>query len=107
MYKHYKYGYYISDKDEVKRIRNGKEEKVKVFISKSGYKYFHIFHNKENIFIHKAVANLFVPKVKTKHIIDHINRTRTDNNKDNLRCVTIQENNLNTSRNKKNKEKEN
>ena len=52
------------------------------------------------------MANLFVPTIKGKNIIDHINRDRTENRKTNLRWVTIQQNNLNTLRNQKNKQKQ-
>ena len=95
MYKHYKNGYYVSDKGKIKRLRNGKKKDVKIFTSKSGYQYFHIFSSNENIFIHKVVANLFIPKIKGKWIIDHINRVKTDNKVENLRWVNNSENMLN------------
>ena len=79
MYKHYKNGYYVSNKGKVKRVRKGKKYDVKIFKGRCGYLFFHIFGCDENIFIHKAVAELFIPKIKGKWIIDNINRNREDN----------------------------
>lgn len=39
MYKHYKNGYYISNKGKIKRIRKGKEVKLDLYES-HGYYYF-------------------------------------------------------------------
>jgi hypothetical protein len=99
MYKHYQYGYYVSNKGKIKRLRNGKKCDVKIFIGKCGYKFFYMFHNKENVFVHKAVAKLFIPKIKGKWIIDHINRNKLDNEVKNLRWVTHKENMNNRSDN--------
>lgn len=44
------------------------------------------------IFIHRAVAELFVPNPENKSCVDHINTIRTDNRADNLRWVTQKEN---------------
>ena len=98
MYKHYKYGYYVSDKGKVKRVRNSKKESVKIFKGNCGYNFFYMYPSKENVFIHKAVACLFIPRVKNKHIIDHINRDKTDNRVENLRWVNHSENMINRAK---------
>ena len=92
VYKHYKAGYYVSDKGKVKRLRNGKKCEVKILTSKAGYLYFHMFSCKENVFIHKAVAHLFLEKIQGKWIIDHIDRNKQNNNIQNLRYVNHSEN---------------
>ena len=43
-------------------------------------------------FIHRAVAELFVPNPENKPVIDHINTDRLDNRAENLRWVTTKEN---------------
>ena len=43
-------------------------------------------------FIHRAVAELFIPNPENKPHIDHINTIRTDNRAENLRWVTAKEN---------------
>ena len=46
-------------------------------------------------YIHRAVAELFVPNPENKPYIDHINTVTTDNRAENLRWVTQAENNRN------------
>ena len=98
MYKHYKNGFYINDKGKVKRLRNDKAMKVDIYTSSKGYKYFILFNsrNKEKVYIHRAVAKLFIPNNdKSKYIVDHINRNKTDNQVSNLRWVNHSENMIN------------
>ena len=46
-------------------------------------------------FIHRAVAELFVPNPENKPVVDHINTDYSDNRACNLRWVTQKENNNN------------
>ena len=55
-----------------------------VSLSKNGIKY--------NAVIHRLVAAAFIPNPENKPCIDHIDGNRTNNHADNLRWVTVKEN---------------
>ena len=46
---------------------------------------------------HRIIAQQFIPNPENKPFIDHINRIRTDNRINNLRWVSVSENNSNKS----------
>ena len=53
------------------------------------------YPSKAGFFIHRAVAELYIPNPDNKPDIDHIDTDRTNNNVYNLRWVTQAENNRN------------
>ena len=50
---------------------------------------------RKSCFIHRLVAEAFIPNPENKPCVDHIDGGRTNNNLTNLRWVTIKENNNN------------
>lgn len=57
---------------------------LNVILSKNG--------NHKNFYIHRLVAEAFIPNLENKEEVDHINTNKYDNNVDNLRWVTRCEN---------------
>lgn len=64
----------------------------------SGYLYFN------HIYVHRAVAELFIPNPDNKLQVDHIDTNKLNNRVDNLRWVTQSENNRNPITHQKMKE---
>ncbi len=75
--------YEVSDQGNVKI--NGKL----VDFSKYTKKDYYIIGG---FYVHRAVAELFIPNPENKQYIDHINTNKHDNRKENLRWVTNKEN---------------
>lgn len=100
--KGYEEEYMISDDGQVKAMPKKcgncyRGEKVlKTFYDKYGYKIITLRKNKEQktMFVHRLVAQAFVPNPENLPVVDHINTITDDNRKENLRWVT-QEGNLN------------
>lgn len=67
---------------------------------KDNHGYYHVGLNRDGKEttrrIHRLVAQAFIPNIRGKPFIDHINTIRTDNRVENLRWVTPKENNENT-----------
>ena len=56
--------------------------------------------------VHRIIAVAYIPNPDNKPFVDHINQNKSDNSIDNLRWVSIMENNQNVSVYKTNKLKE-
>lgn len=79
------------------RVRNKKARLVTIQFDKDGYCVVKLFHkgNKPKRFVHRLVAEAFIPNLENKKTVDHIDRNKTNNNVDNLRWATHSEQNMN------------
>lgn len=92
--------YYISNHGNCKKVlENGNETSVNCPISNSGYRRFRVKRNSKNInmTIHCLVASNFIGDRPDNLVVDHIDRNKLNNNVNNLRYVTVTENNRNRS----------
>ena len=76
---------------EVSNLGNVKRNGKLVDLSKSKRKYYSI----GSFYVHRAVAELFIPNPKNKSQVDHINTNTHDNRAVNLRWCTPKENSNN------------
>lgn len=67
---------------------------MKLDISRAGYHSVRLYKEREysHPYVHRLVAQAFIPNPDNKEQVDHINTIRTDNNVENLRWVTVTEN---------------
>ena len=82
-----RYGHRVWEVSNLGRVRlNGEIVEPHIYCG-----YYAIGHVK----IHRAVAKLFIPNPENKPCVDHINTNTLDNRVENLRWVTVKENNNN------------
>lgn len=71
-----------------------KQEKIlKTCLNSSGYKTISL--DNKRFYIHRLVAQAFLPNPENKPVIDHIDTNKENNSIENLRWVTYSENNNN------------
>ncbi len=71
-------------------------EKISFGANSYGYLRYGLFGNiRKDEYIHRMVAEAFLPNPENKPFIDHINTIRNDNRVENLRWVTAKENTRN------------
>lgn len=100
--KNYEDSYMVSNTGKIKSIKSNKEV-FKRRISKSvgnkdGYIKCRLFKKgikPKQYYLHKLIAEVFIPNPESKPQVDHINGDSLDNNVYNLRWVTQKENNTN------------
>jgi hypothetical protein len=83
--------YQISENGEVYNKITGRELKHK--LGNRGYYYVGL--NSKNVRIHRILAQIFIPNLKNKDCVDHIDRDKLNNNLNNLRWVSHRENMIN------------
>lgn len=77
------------------RVKNGKTGKIlKPRLSEWGYEQVCLYKQGNNwLYVHKLVADAFIPNPDKKPRVNHINGKKTDNHQENLEWVTVSENN--------------
>lgn len=97
-------GYYVSNLGNVKRLlKTGEFRQLRPCItSGTGYKYIQIYNDgkRKNIKVHYMVAKCFYGERPPFMVIDHIDRNRQNNVKENLRYVSYSDNAKNIEKKK-------
>jgi len=76
---------------------NGK--KLNVNINSQGY--YRVVINKKTYRLHRLIAEKYIPNLKLKPIVDHINGVKSDNRVVNLQWLTYSENSIKAYHNNK------
>ena len=84
--------YEVSNTGKARKI-NGKL--LKQYINKGGYPKVSLYRNGKgrDTFVHRMVAEAFIPNPRGVKMVNHIDECKTNNNVDNLEWVTPHENN--------------
>ncbi len=95
--------YSVSNHGNVKNIKTNTI--LKGGLTHDNYHHISLLDNKgkrKSWRVHRLIADAFIENPDNKPCVDHIDRNRTNNNINNLRWSTIQENNFNKTKSKKN-----
>ena len=84
--------YEVSTLGNVRRMKDGKI--LKKYTQKSGYEAVYLKKNGwvSAVMVHRLVAETFLPRIKDKEYVDHINTIRNDNRLENLRWASPYDN---------------
>jgi hypothetical protein len=90
--------YEISDLGNVRNIKKG--TCMKLITDKNGYKQVHLFNKGKNkmLYVHRLVANAFIPNTLNKPTVNHIDGNTSNNNVNNLEWATMSEQILHSNR---------
>lgn len=84
--------YEVSNHGNIRSVRTGKT--MKLAVTKHGYNQisFRTDGKKKNAFVHRLVAEAFIPNPEKKREVNHKNGIKTDNRAENLEWVSRGEN---------------
>ena len=87
--------YQVSNLGNVKSFHTGKERILKFKENRDNYLQVGLYKDGKgkNYYVHRLVAEAFIPKIEEKTHIDHIDGNRQNNNVNNLRWCSQKENN--------------
>lgn len=90
-------GYYkIDSNGNVWSYHSGKRKKVKTFLGGSGTMYKRVElcvkGKSKKFYLHRLLAEAFIPKIEGKNFINHIDGNRLNNDLSNLEWCTLKEN---------------
>lgn len=89
------------------RVRNDRTGRIrKQFLDSEGSYYSVTLpvgdpSKRKFLYIHRLMAETFIPQEEGKTVVDHIDKNTRNNSLENLRWVTPSENNVNSTRHKK------
>ena len=91
--KEYEGLYQVSNLGNFRKINKCNATKLGYSIRKNGYKTVSLANDGTYIteYLHRLVAQAFIPNSENKPTVDHINRDRLDNRVENLRWATYSE----------------
>ena len=85
--------YILREDGKLFNIKTGEE-----YIPSINHGYYKIKYKGKCMLLHRLIAELFIPNPENKPCIDHINHNTLDNRVENLRWVTVKENNDNKTK---------
>ena len=82
-----------------------RNRKLKHTINSNGYIVVTLCNGSKykQFYLHRLLADHFIPRVEGKNWVDHIDMNKSNNNIENLRWCDVYENNINRNANKSNK----
>lgn len=85
--------YTVTDTGEV--YNNVRNKPLSMFLHRRGYLMVSLFNGgkKRNIYVHRLVAEAFIPNPENKPTINHKNENKLINDVSNLEWLTVRENN--------------
>ena len=95
--------YQVSNLGRIKSLHGLSEKIMKNSNGSGGYQKLSLTKNKipKNFFVHRLVAQAFIPNPESKPEVNHIDEDKTNNRVDNLNWMTSKENNDWGTRNKR------
>lgn len=90
----YSQEYMVSNQGRVKSLKRGKEHIMTPYIGKNGYYVLTFYINRKTkiVYLHRLIAEAFIPNPQSKKCIDHIDGNPRNNDIENLKWATHKEN---------------